>query len=359
MAAVALAAWLASPFWVALFFAAVFAATLRTPMEQLSRLLRGRRSLAAALLTLGVLLAVLLPVGGLGAALVREVLHGVAWLRETLEGEGVGGLLRRLPDPVERLARQLVEAVPDPQAQVKQLASQGGQAAAAVGGFLAATGSAVFQAVLFLIALFFLLTDGRRLVGWIDARVPLRPGQFRAFVEEFRRTSVSVLVSTVATAGIQTLTALVGYLIARAPNPLFLSLATFVVALVPALGATVVVVLVGLLQLATGHLLGGLFLLGWGLVVVSLVDNVARPFLLKGGMSLHGGVVFFALLGGLALFGGVGLLIGPLVLTFLVTALDLYRRELGLRAAAGAEAEQGRPPLPGPDGGGEAHPPVQ
>ena len=92
---------------------------------------------------------------------------------------------------------------------------------------------------------------------------------------------------------------------------IFFTLATFVVALVPALGGTVMVVAVGLVLFATGHVLGGVFLIAWGAAVVSLIDNVARPFLLKGGMELHGGVVFFALLGGLAMFGGIGLVLGP------------------------------------------------
>jgi predicted PurR-regulated permease PerM len=135
------------------------------------------------------------------------------------------------------------------------------------------------------------------------------------------------LAATLGTAAIQSLVALAGYLIVRAPNPLFLTLATFFVALVPTAGATVVVIAVGLLLLATGHVLGGVFLLAWGAAVVSVADNVARPWLLKGGMALHGGLVFFALLGGLAVFGGVGLLAGPLVLTFLVEVTKLYRSE--------------------------------
>jgi len=326
--AVGLVALLAWPFWGALFMAAVFAAALRSWMERLSRALRGRRELAALILTVGVLLAVLVPVGALGAALVREVVAGVQWLREALASQGLWGLVQRLPDPVEQLVRRLVAAIPDPQGQLQGLAAQGGQAAAFLGGFLAATGTAVFQALLFLIALFFVLTDGSRLVGWIDGHVPLRPGQFRTLMDEFRRTSASVLVATLATAGIQTGAALVGYLIARAPNVLFLALSTFMIALVPALGATVMVVLVGLLLLATGHTVAGVFLIAWGVVVVSLIDNVARPYLLKGGLSLHGGLVFFALLSGLAVFGGMGLVIGPLALTFLVTVVELYRREL-------------------------------
>jgi predicted PurR-regulated permease PerM len=63
--------------------------------------------------------------------------------------------------------------------------------------------------------------------------------------------------------------------------------------------------------------------------VVGISDNFARPWLLKGGMELHGGLVFFALLGGLAVFGGIGLLLGPLILTFLITVTRLYRREFG------------------------------
>jgi predicted PurR-regulated permease PerM len=328
LAALALAALIVRPFWVALFMAAVLAAALRTPMEWLVRRVRGRRNLAAAVLTLGVLLLAVLPFAGLGALLVNQVVEGVEWLRTTVQSEGVRGLLERLPGPAQRAADELLRAVPQPQQQLQRIAgTQGGQAAAAVGGILAATGTALFQAVMMLIALFFLLVDGRRLVDWIDARVPLRPGQFHALLHDFRQTSVSVLVASIGTAAIQTAVAIAGYLVARAPNVPFLALATFVLALVPAVGGAVMVVGVALLLLATGHTLAGAFLAIWGVAVVSLSDNFARPYLLKGGMALHGGVVFFALLGGLAVFGAVGLVLGPMILTFLVAVLRLYRRE--------------------------------
>jgi predicted PurR-regulated permease PerM len=338
LVAVALTAAIVKPFWKAFFLAAVLAAALRPLMEWLSRKLRGRRSVAAALLTVGVLLAGVLPVAGLGTILVAQIADGVQWLRGTIESEGVRGLVERLPGPVEDAAREILEAIPQPQQQLQRLAGQqGGQAAAAVGGLLSATGTVLFQTVMMLIALFFFLTDGRRLVEWLDGRVPLRPGQFRALVEDFRQTSVSVVFATIGTAAIQTAAALVGYLIARAPNPTFLVLATFVLAMIPAVGGASMVVVVGLLLVATGKTVAGAFLVIWGAVVVSLSDNFARPYLLKGGMELHGGLVFFALLGGLAVFGGIGLLVGPLILTFLVAALNLYRRDSG----AGADRATG------------------
>jgi predicted PurR-regulated permease PerM len=339
--AVALVAALVWPFWVPLTLAAVFAAALQGWMDWLTRLFRRRRSPAALALTLGVLLAVLLPLGGLGAALIREILSGIQWIRGALESQGIEGILQRLPGPIEELARRLVAAIPDPKPFLQSVAGAGGgEAAQAVGGFLVATGSAVFQAVLFLIALFFLLTDGERLVGWLDGHVPLAPGQFRTLLNEFRRTSVSVLVASLGTALIQSGTGLVGYLLARAPNPLFLTLATFVLALIPAIGGTVMVILAGLLLLGTGHPVAGVFLVLWGALGVSILDNVARPYLLRGGMALHGGLLFFALLGGLAVFGGIGLIIGPLALTFHITALNMYRREFG----APGQAEPRKPP---------------
>lgn len=330
LAALALTAAIARPFWVPLFWAAVGAAVLRPAMEWLSRRLGGRRQIAAALLVFGVVALVLVPIATMSTVLVKEILDGIAWVRSTIQSEGVVGLVGRLPGPLQRAAHEVLDAVPEPQQALQRLAGEHGTAAAAaVGGALVATGTALFQAAMMLVALFFLLVDGGRLVAWIDARVPLRPGQFRALLEDFRRTSVSALGATIGTAAVQSVLASVGYLVARAPNVLFLSLATFVVALIPGLGATVMVVLVGLLFLATGHVGGGLFVLGWA-VLVGLSDNVVRPLLLRGGLALHGGVVFFALLGGLAAFGaGVGLLLGPLVLTFLVASLRMYRSEVG------------------------------
>jgi predicted PurR-regulated permease PerM len=345
--AVALTVVVISPFWVAIFFAAVLTAALRPAMEWLSRLLRGRRSIAAGILTVAVLLAVVLPVAGLGAIVVQQALDGIQWLREALRSEGIAGLVARLPGPAEDVARRILEAVPRPQQQIqKVVGEQSGQAAGAVATLLAATGSAAFQTTMMLIAMFFLLLDGARLVGWLDRHVPLKPGQLRQLVEDFRTTSVSVLVATLATAGIQTATAVVGYLVFRAPSPLLLALATFVVAMIPAVGGASVVVVTGIVQIATGHPVSGGLLVLWGLAVVSIVDNVARPYLLKGGMELHGGVVFFALLGGLSVFGAIGLVIGPLVLTFLLAALRMYEREYGRIPSGVAAAGAAGPPLP-------------
>jgi predicted PurR-regulated permease PerM len=325
LVALALTLALIRPFGSALLVGAVLAGLLRRPMEWLSVRLRERRSLAALLLTLATLLTLLVPLAALGTLLMREVLQGLDWVRGALAGQGIEGLVHALPGPLQRLASRAAQSLPSLQ---DRLAQQVGQAAAALGGVLRTTTRVIFQVAMVHIALYFFLADGRRLIAWLDEVVPLRPGQLKALLEEFRRTSVSTLLASAATAGVQAVAALAGFLIARAPVPIFLAFATLFAALIPAVGGALVVVIAGVLQVLAGHPLSGGFLIGWGLAVVGVLDNFVRPLFLKGGMELHAGIVFFALLGGIAAFGAIGLLLGPLIVTFLVAVMRLYRREL-------------------------------
>ncbi len=316
------------PFAPALFFAAVLSGALFPTTTRLQRRLWGKRKLAAAVVTLVILLAFVVPLGGVTAGVVKLVSDGITWLREILESQGIHGLLERLPGPLESMAERVLVSLPDDGASLEELpTSQGGKAAAAVGGVLAATTHAVVQAALFLVALYFLLLDGNRLVAFLDNALPFRRMHLRELLGDFRRASIAVMVSTIATAGIQTVVAAIGFFVARAPQMLFLTLATFFLALIPAIGAASVPVAVGLLLLFTGHYIGGSFLIGWGILVVAMVDNIVKPYLIKGGIELHGAVVFFALLGGLALLGATGLVAGPLIVVFFMSTIRIAERE--------------------------------
>jgi predicted PurR-regulated permease PerM len=57
------------------------------------------------------------------------------------------------------------------------------------------------------------------------------------------------------------------------------------------------------------------------------VDNIVKPKLVQRGIRLHGALVFFAIIAGIAAFGASGLLLGPLIVTFALTLLRIYRRD--------------------------------
>lgn len=318
------------PFATALFVAAVFAAALHPFSERLARLLRGRRSLAAGLVTLLLVLAVVGPVATLTAMLVRQVSEGLRWARDALQSQGLGGLVAYLPQFLREQATELLAQLPQGTEEIQALLEkEGARAAKALGSVVSATGTALVQTVLFLVAFFFLLVDGEALVRWIKEAVPLKPGQAAELLEDFRRVTVAVLASTVATAGAQAALALLGYAVAGVPNALFFGFVTFVVALVPIGLATLMVVGLAVLKIATGHLVAGIFLAAWAVGVVATIDNVVKPLLMRRGLAIHPVVIFFAFIGGMAAFGPVGILLGPLVTAFLIAVVRLYQRDYG------------------------------
>lgn len=319
----------ASPFATALFVSAVLAGTLWPATARLARALGGRPRLAAVVTTFLVLLAVLGPLSALGAVLVPQIHAGIGWLRAALSDAHLRELVQRAPAQLQPLAERLYEAIPSSLDRLQEITSaQGARAAGVLAHVLTATGTFLLQSVLMLIALFFLLSDGPALVRWIDEALPLQRGQAAELLRDFRKVTATVLLSTLAVGGVQSALAVVGYLIAGVPNPAFFGLVTFFLSLVPVAGATVVVVALGIVKLATGHAGAGVFLLAWG-AGVSMIDNVLKPIFIRGGVPIHGAVVFFALLGGIAVFGPIGFLVGPLAVTFLVAVVRMYHRDYG------------------------------
>jgi predicted PurR-regulated permease PerM len=344
---VVLLALVVRPLAGALFMAAVLAGSLWPLQVRLTRRLR-RPSIGAVLLCLGVLVLLLGPLVAFSTYLVKEVAEAIKFISDAVRSGDVAGLRERLPDGVDRLLTTVMDWLSrytdgnlDQAAVQRQVTAQGGKAVVAVGAAVSATGSMIFQATMMLVALYFFLVEGGELVDWLDRVSPLRPGQTLELMTEFKRVTYAVIVSTVITAAAQAAAAVVGYLIARVPNPIFFGGLTFFVAFIPAVGAASVCLVAAGLLFVTGHPYAALFLAIWGVVVVGLVDNVVKPYLIKAGMQLRGGVVFFALIGGLGAFGTVGMLIGPLVVAAFLTLVRMYERDFHPKKGGGEAEGQG------------------
>jgi predicted PurR-regulated permease PerM len=335
------------PIATELFLATVLAGVFWPVQIWLARRLRGRRNVAAGLLTVGVVLVLLGPIAMILTYVIRDGNDAVRFVLETARSEHMAEMVSKLPESAQEIANDTIARLP---ASAGELAGyvdiEGGKAAAAAGGRF------TLHTVFMLIALFFLLVHGDELVSWIDSVSPLGPGRTRELLSGFKKVSYSVLVSTVVTAAVQALAALVGYFIAQVPNPIFFALVTFIVAFIPAIGAGVACLAAALLVFITGHPYMAIFLAAWGLVVVGLVDNVVKPLLIRRGMELHGAVVFFALIGGLAAFGAVGLLLGPLVVAMFLALLRMYHRDFSPRQRRVPSV----PGLPTPPGNPESTP---
>jgi predicted PurR-regulated permease PerM len=314
------------PLLAALFLASVLASALHPWQDRLARRLGNRMRVAAGILTVGVVVALVVPLAFIGSVVVQEVIEWVGIVRTAFEQAGIEGVIELLPERLRGVARSLVRRTPLGNVELQGVSAPGGRAAALFGDVLGATTRLLIQTVLMLVMLFFLLVDGRALVLWLSKVMPLPVGQFRELLREIQKVSHSVLVSSIATAAVQTVAALAGYLIARVPHPFFFALVTFFFALIPLIGAGGISLVLGIVLLLTGRLLAGGFLVVWAILVVGLADNLVKPLLIRAELHLHGAVVFFSLLGGLLALGPIGLLVGPMAVTFFLALMRILQR---------------------------------
>ncbi|MCD4728656.1 MAG: AI-2E family transporter, partial [Pirellulales bacterium] len=104
--------------------------------------------------------------------------------------------------------------------------------------------------------------------------------------------------------------------------------------LVPFVGAAIVWVPVCLWLFAVeGRTLPAVLLAIYCCTVVSMADNLIKPMVLHGGSNLHPLLALLSVLGGVQALGPIGILVGPMVVVFLQTLLNMVHTELGKMTA--------------------------
>jgi predicted PurR-regulated permease PerM len=311
---------------------ALFIGFLLLPaQERLTRLLRGRDSIAAFLLTLLVMLLFLGPLTLLALAFARQAAELAARLQDWMSGQPDASLadLDRLPvigpalewlNTHLHVSTALVQTwlVDGAKSLFQQLASYGGIA------FLGAVGTALaFTAMLFI--LFFIVRDGRAIARSGATLVPLPAERRAALGERLASVTRAVVRGTVLTSIVQGCLLGIGFAIAGLPAPVVFGVLAAVLSVVPFGGTALVWVPALLVLLAQGRhgQAVGVLVIG---VIVSSVDNFLKPLLISGNSPLPTLAVFIGVIGGLAAFGLIGLFVGPVVIA-LVLALIEFARE--------------------------------
>jgi predicted PurR-regulated permease PerM len=316
----------AFPLWRPLLIAAVLAGVLAPLYEATVRRLGGRRTLVAALFTAATVVLILIPLAVLATIAVRQAIETIGLVRTTIASEGVEGLIARAPDWLEGSLHRLEKQLPGEMDRAQSQVAAGSRwALGALSGAAAVLARFGFRLAMMLIAFFFLLRDGRALVDWVVGATPLPPERVRDLMREFRTVARSVLGANFITGAVQATVATIGFFIAGAPSPIFFGLLTLLASLIPSVGTALVTLPVAGLVLLLGHPWKALFLALWALLVVGIIDNLLRPLLIRGGVQLHGALVFFSLIGALSAFGAAGLFLGPIALVFFLATVRTTR----------------------------------
>jgi len=165
-------------------------------------------------------------------------------------------------------------------------------------------------------------------MGRIMHLTPLPNKYDREIFKKFRDVSYSVIVSTFITAIVQGSVGAIGFIIVGVPA-FFAGVAMALFALVPYIGAAIIWLPTAIYLLVVGQTWQGIFLLVWGFGVVSVIDNLLRPYLIRGRAEVHPLIIFFSILGGIIAFGFWGMIIGPIIVAITFTLLHIYELEYG------------------------------
>lgn len=199
-----------------------------------------------------------------------------------------------------------------------------------------ATGSYLLQVTVglavLIIAVYFFLIDGSAMIRTLMRLSPLDDAYERQLLLEFDRTSRAVVLASVLSALVQGILAALSYWFLGFESVILLFLVTTMMALVPFLGAASVWAPCALyLGAVDQRWTAAMILAIYGATIVSSIDNVIKMYVLHGRSTLHPLFALLSVLGGVKVFGPMGILVGPMVVVFLQTLLEILNHELEIR----------------------------
>ena len=321
--------WILWPFLPATIWATTLVVATWPLMLRVQHRLWNRRWIAVVVMTLALLLVFIAPFW-LAVATVAQNF-------DTIVGWGNAIVAFRLPPPppwvdnVPLFGSQIVLLWQRIEASgVDELAAKAapyaGSAAGWAVGALGGLGIAIVQFLLTLIIAAVLYAGGEHaetLAERFGHR--LAGGRGRESVRLAGRAIRSVALGIVVTALLQSLLAGGGLAMAGVPLPAVLTAVTFLLC-VAQLGPGLVLIPAIVWLYWSGHPGWGTFLLVWTIIVTSL-DNVVRPLLMRKGVHLPLALLLAGVIGGLIAFGLVGIFLGPVVLAVAYTLLQAWLEE--------------------------------
>jgi predicted PurR-regulated permease PerM len=320
--------WILRPYAGAILWGTVLAIVFAPLNRHLRDRLRQRRSIAAALTLLIIVVLVLFPVALIVESLVQE---GTAVYRRIQSGElDVAAWFRQVyaalpPWAADQLDRFGLTNLDRLQARLSGFLAGGAQLIAAKA---LSIGQNTFEFVVALFVmlylLFFLLRDGDTLSRRIRLATPLQTERQRSLAARFTTVVRATIKGNVVVALVQGGLGWLIFLMLGTGAPVLLGVLIALLSLLPAVGAPVVWLPVAVYLFAIGQVWQGTVLALFGAFVIGSADNILRPILVGKDTKLPDYLVLVSTLGGIAVFGANGFVIGPVIAALFVTVWEIF-----------------------------------
>jgi predicted PurR-regulated permease PerM len=274
------------------------------------------------------LLALVGPLAAFGGAFVHEASTLMTYLQGLMTSEGPADLQQLTHHPLlQNTLNWLHQNLGVSTTQIRGWTGEATQASlqllANLSGqlFLGALGTAA-GVCLTLFFMFFFIRDGADMIRATRELIPMPPAKRKELFVHLAAVTRAVVVGTGLTALIQGALVGIGFLIVQLPSPIVFGVVAALLSLLPFGGTAIVWIPAVIILAAQDRWVAAIFMLVWGALLVSLIDNFLKPMLISGRAEVATLTVFIGVLGGVTAFGAIGLFLGPVLLALAIALLQ-------------------------------------
>jgi len=184
----------------------------------------------------------------------------------------------------------------------------------------------ILQLLVVSFTFFFSLRDKEQLITYVKSLLPFSKDVEKKLFDYSKEITFSVIYGQVIIGILQGIITGAGFFIFRVPNALLFTSFAVVASIVPMLGPVFIWVPIVIYLILAGNTSAAVGVTIFGLIA-STVDNFLRPIIISRRTRVPPSIIVVGMVGGIFLFGVLGLILGPLILSYLLIILELYRKK--------------------------------
>jgi len=185
----------------------------------------------------------------------------------------------------------------------------------------------LFNLFVMFFVIYFLLIDGTEFIAKAKKSIPLKSHHVDHIIQEFGNFTFATLYGNLIIAISQGLLGGTIFFLLGLQTPLLAGLGMAFFSFIPFLGTWVIWVPATIALFIAGETTKAIALLILGIVVIGSIDNILRPLIIGRRVKLHPAAILIGIIGGLFLMGPLGIIIGPLIISLLISFIEVYYKE--------------------------------
>jgi predicted PurR-regulated permease PerM len=194
-----------------------------------------------------------------------------------------------------------------------------------VSNFIGNFSIAILSFAFTVFSMFFFFRDGDKLVARLKELLPMSEGLKHSLTLRLKEVTEASIYGGVLVAGLQGLIGGVIFWTLCLPSPIFWGTIMAILSLIPIVGPYLIYVPAAFILILSGAWVKGLILLGLGVLVMNVSENLLRPVIISSRTQIPTLVLFFSILGGIKVFGLLGIILGPVLASIVLALIEVYK----------------------------------